>query len=407
MIFTNFAPNEELDDALISLKTLFAPGRWQKGKEITKVKNKIESFFPGYESFLYLSGRAALYQLLKSLQLTAGSEVIVQAFTCEAVVLPIIAAGLKPIYIDINPEDFSLNFSLLRSQKNKNTRVIILQHTFGIVPEKRLAILELAKKNNLFVIEDLAHGFDIDSTLKQPSVNSAFLLSFGRSKMISSVFGGAVLTKNRRIINSLRSASRNMDRPTAGFMIKAFLYKPLAVLIKSTYDLIIGKIIHRLTNSLNLLIPEITRKEKTGSFDNLLNKNYPNGLAVLLLNQLEKIDLTSALRKKTIKLYHEFIVKNPHLQFYLTVNRPIVRMPLLVKYRNQIMLRFLRKNIQIGNWYQQAVAPKGLSLDKVFYKKGSCPIAEKICSEIINLPTLVNQKESYRILSSLKSILQI
>src|SRR3989344_4757155 len=104
MISTDFAPNEAWDDAWISLKNLFQPWLWKKGEECQSIKQKLVSkLFPnnhiGIDRAkmvnLFLSGRSALYYLLQSINLPKGSEVLVQAFTCEAVVLPIIGLGLK------------------------------------------------------------------------------------------------------------------------------------------------------------------------------------------------------------------------------------------------------------------------------------------------------------------------
>ena len=288
MISTDFAPNESWDDAWLSLKLLFQPWRWKNGNEIVQAKNKIlESLNVSCLMFhvsFFLTGRAALYHLLKSLNLPSGSEILVQAFTCEAVVLPILANNLKPIYVDIEAKTFSMNPIDLTNKITGKSRVLILQHTFGLTPDQRNGIIKLVRKHNLVLIEDIAHTIK-NMASKQSKTSDFYLLSFGRSKALSSVFGGAIVTSDNKIANRLLKEEENLKFPSYGFILRLLLYKPVSMIIKSTYDLIIGKIIHKIINIFHLIVPEITGNEKRGEFDQILNKAYPNVLAVLLLHQ--------------------------------------------------------------------------------------------------------------------------
>ncbi|MFN4213080.1 MAG: hypothetical protein ACK4FL_03940, partial [Microgenomates group bacterium] len=76
MISCDFAPNEGWDDAWISSQLLFQPWRWLYGKEIKKVKQKIFKLFQisnlKFKIAFFLTGRGALYNLLKSLNLKEG-----------------------------------------------------------------------------------------------------------------------------------------------------------------------------------------------------------------------------------------------------------------------------------------------------------------------------------------------
>jgi len=416
MINLNFAPNENFSDALTSVLLLFQPWRWKKGKELQQIKSLILKIFLNVSRStlyvtryklhvsLFFSGRSALYHLLKNLNLKQGDEVLIQAFTCEAVVLPIVALKLKPVFVDIEKESFSINPIDLEKKLSKKSKVIILQHTFGITPSQREKVLYIIKKNNLLLIEDIAHGIKNSNVKNQISKikNHFYLLSFGRSKSLSSVFGGAIVTNNKKIAKKLNSL--NLPYPSYSMIFQLLLYKPIVFLIKLTYNFYLGKFLHFLAQKFNLLIPEITKKEKAGEYDNFFDKKYPNALAILLLNQFKRFEKIQNQRKKIVNFYLKKL--NNVKPSILYIKNPLIRFPLLIENRDKIWENLSKKSISLGRWYNSPVAPKGFPLNRVGYKWGSCPAAEEICQKIINLPTTdIKLEEAKNLVDTLNDVL--
>jgi dTDP-4-amino-4,6-dideoxygalactose transaminase len=412
-IFTDFATNEDWDDAWLSLKILMQPWRWNDKNAILEVKKYILEYLKIKDSkiHLFFTGRFALYHLLKSLNLKEGSEILVPAFTCEAVVLPIIALGIKPVYVDIEKNTYSFDCNTLKSSISKKTHALLIQHTFGLRPLYQDKIIEFAVKNGLVVIEDLAHGFfhyrmpdQIKKVLKKKNINYYLLLSFGRNKSVSSVFGGAIVSFNKKTDQKLEKILQTLPSLSYSMIIKLLFYKPIVFLIKKTYSFIIGKALHFFSNGLNLLIPEITKKEKHGLLDHSFNRQYPPTLAWLLKHQLEKSQIINNRRKEAVNLYLKNLksdARNQVLNLYF--NQPLIRFPILVKNRNRILDFFAKKGIYLGKWYDQPVAPKELPLVRVGYQHGSCPIAEQVCQQIINLPTNITLTQAKKIVELLKN----
>jgi len=399
MISTDFAPNESRDDAWQSIKMMLQPWRWKQGPSLKQVDWQIHQLFANDHATWFLAGRSALYHLLKALNLPSGSKILVQGYTCEAVVLPIIALGLRPVYIDIETESFSLNEHDFNKKLSDDCRVIIIQHTYGLTPKYREQIIQQAIGKKLIIIEDLAHGWD--RNLVQSSnfkVQNYFcLLSFGRSKSLSSVFGSAILTNNKPIANVLDNFSKTLQYPRQLFILKCLLYKPISYLIKLTYEVYVGKFIHYLARRLNLLIPEITPQEKLGNYNIVFDKQYPNALAHLLSYQLNKFDQTTATRQKIVNYYSGVFKKNAQKEKWH--NKALTRYPLIIDNRNQVLEKAKAKHIYFGQWYNQPIAPKQLDLNKVGYKIGSCPIAEDVCKKIINLPTNISLNNAQKIVN--------
>ncbi|MEI6532227.1 MAG: aminotransferase class I/II-fold pyridoxal phosphate-dependent enzyme [Candidatus Roizmanbacteria bacterium] len=398
MISTDFAPNESGDDAWLSFKLIFQPWRWLKGKETKRLRKEISHFFETDNSNeelyvnLFLSGRGALYCLLQTLTIPKGSAILIQGFTCEAVVLPIRSLGYTPIFIDIDPNSYSMSMNDLKKKCTPNAKVLILQHTFGITPD-RTNILKFAQDHNITVIEDLAHGFDTEE-LKNNFGNSIKLLSYGRSKAISSVFGGAIVTSSEMIAKLLTEQENILAYPNYLQIMQILWYKPLTVFIKSSYDIFIGKLFHLLLNNTGILPREISSKEKNGNFDYAFAKQYPNVLSILLLHQLEKFNLSTKKRIQSVLIYQNYFNNN----FLVSNNPALIRYPIITDDRIKLLKRAQKKHIYLGKWYDQVIGPKGLNMAKVGYTLGDCPIAEDICEKIVNLPALVSKKEAERII---------
>ncbi len=390
MIFTDFAPNETVEDAKAGLTMLLRPWKWRNGEYTARAKRRIKHlFFPTKASIsLFLTGRAALYTLLKTLELPHGTFVLVPAFTCEAVILPILAVGHTPIYVDINKEDFSFQMEDLKKKYSDRCKILLLQHTFGITPMHRDEIINFAKEKNIIVIEDVAHGFQ--PQLFKKNISSFVLLSFGRSKSFSSVMGGAIVTTNSTIGKKIAENERLLNHPSWTVLLRIALYKPLTYAIRATYDIYFGKILHIVARNLGLIGNEISQKEKNGTFDSSFVATYPNIAAFLLLIQLRTFNDVSNKRNIIAKFF------TTKLQSYATL--PINRFPYLSTSRAQLLETARKRNILLGNWYTQPVAPPPIKLENVKYIKGSCPKAESICDQIVNLPLRISRAQAHQII---------
>lgn len=403
MISTDFAPNETLDDALTSLATLIRPWKWKKGNDIQRVKKSILTLLKakGQNIHFFLTGRAALFHYLQQLNLPKNAEIIIPGFTCTAVVLPILANKLKPIYADIDTQTFSPTRDTIASKITNHTKAIIIQHTFGIPPH-RDEILKLAQKHNLVVIEDLAHGFD-RRIFHKDTWQTVKLLSFGRSKALSSFFGGAIITTDKTISKQLETREKKFPPPSYSFIFRGLLYKPFSLLIKTTYNIGIGKIIHFILNKTGFISREINRQEKAGEYSPKFDKTYPNACAALLNNQMKKLRKMQKQRGIITKYYHDFFsLVEDSWKIHIEKNTPLTRYPVKITNRTQIIEKMKKIGLYVGTWYTQPVAPKGVSLTKMKYPHGSCPVAEEVCENIINLPTLISKEQAKKIIEFMR-----
>src|SRR5260221_6263152 len=105
-IHPGLAPNLRFVDAQMALRLLLKPWNYGKGTETQKLEKWFAEIYEE-DAYSFASGRGALYAVLLALGIGKDDEVIVEGFTCIAVVDAILAIGAQPVYVDIQ-KDFTM-----------------------------------------------------------------------------------------------------------------------------------------------------------------------------------------------------------------------------------------------------------------------------------------------------------
>ena len=396
MISISLSPNVFARDIFASLKMLFLPWQWQQGKYEEKFKQQFSQYFlsSGTKSptiYLTNSGRSALYLILQSLNIKQGDEILLQAFTCNAVSNPILWSKANPVYVDIS-DDYNMDINDLEKKITKNSKAIIVQHTFGI-PAKIEQIIKIAREHNLIVIEDCAHALGQELNGKKlGTFGDISFFSFGRDKIISSVYGGCIL-ENKKILN-LKSKISNLSYPSRLWILQQLLHPILMSVILPFYDIPfkgngIGKWVLVLLQKSRVLSKAVSYKEKQGQKPNLFPARLANALSYLALIQFNYLEQFNTHRRKLVKFYNSEL-KNYTEYLILNTKYLLLRFPIKRKNAKQIIKQARKKGILLGDWYNIAIAPDDTNLDKMKYYKGLCPNAEKLSQQTLNLPTNPN-----------------
>lgn|SRR4030043_1232045 len=405
LIAISLSPNTEKKDIFLALKLIFSPWKWLKGKKIEELEAAFRHYFKIKFAVSFKNGRSAEYAILKSMGVKNGDEVLIQAFTCVVVPNPILWLGAKPVYVDFEEESLNMDPRDLKKKITAKSKVIIVQHTFG-KPAKIKQIMDIAKNNKLFLIEDCAHSLGAQTANKKlGTYGDAAFFSFGRDKVISSVFGGIAITNNNQIGQKLLKIKQKANFPSR-FWVFQQLFHPIAFsFILSLYNFLgLGKVILFGLQKIGLLSRAVSPEEKmTQQPKNFLTK-LPNALASLALFQFQRLEEFNQKRRKISDVYRKRLV--------LQKLKPLVRVPGEIDMRYTLisqeagnLLEFAKKRgILLGDWYQQIIDPKGVNLKKAGYVWGSCPAAEKIAKNVINLPTYPRMKikEAEKVVNLLK-----
>jgi len=396
----------------LAFKLSFQPWRWkasEKGKEQSdKILGQEFTKLLGVKyAFAFNSGRSALMAILDALGLEKGSEVLLQAFTCNAVPNPVMWTGLKPVYVDCREDDFNIDVDDLERKITPKSKVVIVQHTFGL-PADLDRVLEVCKKHNLILIEDCAHAFG--ATYKGKTVGTfgkAAFFSFSRDKVISSVYGGMVVTNDERLAQKIKEFQEKIGYPSR-FWIRQQLLHPVAMnwKILPTYR-IFGKYLLVLSQWLHVLSKAVHWKEKRGMKPEYFPKRMPNALTILALHQLKKLDRFNAHRKEIAQKYYEGLGGTSFVLPEKFEGRENIFLRFAVKHprAHEIIKKAWAQNLLIGDWYTSPLAPQDTRLEKFGYQRGSCPSAEHLAQITLNLPTHTNiqEKEVQKIIEFIKN----
>lgn len=155
------------------------------------------------------NGTDALQLALRALDIGEGDEVITVAFTFVATTESIGIVGAKPVFIDIDPDTFNIDVKLLESKITPKTKAILPVHLYG-QPADMDTILEVAKKYNLYVIEDCAQAIGAEYKGKKVgSFGDIGCFSFFPTKNLGAFGDGGMITTNSEFLAKRLTALRN------------------------------------------------------------------------------------------------------------------------------------------------------------------------------------------------------
>jgi len=315
------------------------------GEELKKCEKNIADFCGIEYAIGVNSGTDALFLSLKALGIGDGDEIITTPFTFIATAEAIANTGARPVFADIEPDTFNIDPVCIESNITEKTKAIIPVHLFGQSSNMK-EIMKIARKHNLYVIEDAAQSFGAEYKNKKTGTIGDFgCFSFFPSKNLGCCGdGGAVVTNNKKLASNLRMLKNHGSSPSEKYK-----------------NIILG-----------------------------VNSRLDNIQAAFLNVKLKHLNRWNSRRVKAAKIYARLLkdvsfVKIPSASFdgSHTFNQYTIRVK--DNKRNELA-SFLKENsIPTMIYY-----PMPLHLQEAFhcleYEKGDFPVSEQASSEVLSLP---------------------
>jgi UDP-2-acetamido-2-deoxy-ribo-hexuluronate aminotransferase len=317
-----------------------------KGPEVNLLEASLAEALHVEHCISCANGTDALQLSLMALDLNPDDEVIVPAFTYIAPVEAIALLRLKPVFVDVDPETFNIDVSLIEAAITSKTKAIIVVHLYGQCAAME-ALVALAKKHKLHVIEDNAQSIMADylfsngSSAKAGTIGIIGITSFFPSKNLGAYGdGGALMCNDEKLSKTIRAMANHGQEEK---------YKHNRIGINSRLDSIQAAI---LNVKLKYLSKYISNRQKTAEL-------YDEALKGVKGLQLPERSPSST------HVFHQYTIK--------------------VEKRNKLQ-EYLKEQGIASMIYYPLPAHLQPAYSYLNYKEGDFPVAEELCDQVLSLP---------------------
>lgn len=334
-------------------------GKWGNpdcGEEVAKFEREFAGYCGSKYAITCVNGSVSLRLALIACGVRAGDEVIVPPYTFITTASSVIECNCVPVFVDIDPETYNISPAAIEAAITPRTKAIIAVHFGGLACDMD-AIMDIAARHNLRVIEDAAHAHGAEYKGKKlGSIGHVGSFSFQSSKNLTSGEGGIVITDDDELYAMMHSL-RNVGRIEGGQWYEH--YNPGCNYRITQMQAVL------LSAQLKRLEEQTRRRNENGL--------YLNGL-------LEKIDGISPLARTehiTMHCYHIYIFKYDASRFG---NLP----------KDEFAAMLAAEGVPSFKGYPQPLYKQPLFQNKNFmcyaipdtvdYTSVHCPVAEQACN---------------------------
>lgn len=207
-----------------AVNAVLRSGNLVQGAVVKQLEDRFAEMIGTRHAIAVNTGTAALHLALLAHGIGPGDEVITSPFTFVATGNSILYCGARPVFVDISPDTFNLDPSLIEAKITRRTRAIMPVHLYGH-PADMDAIGDIARRYGLAIIEDAAqaHGAAIGD--RRVGTFGTACFSFYATKNITTAEGGMVTTDSDEIADQLRLLRSHGARERYHHEILGFNYR--------------------------------------------------------------------------------------------------------------------------------------------------------------------------------------
>lgn len=318
------------------------------GPAVKEFQSDLEKYLHVKNVIPCANGTDALQIAMMALGLKPGDEVITTSFTYVATAEVIGLLGLTPVLVDAYPDTFTIDVKALEKAITPKTKAIVPVHLYGQCADME-AIMQIAKKNNLFVIEDVAQALGSDyisadgTKAKAGTIGTIGCTSFFPSKNLGCYGdGGAIYTNDDELAKKCRMIAHHGER------------------IKYVHD-VLG-----------------------------VNSRLDSIQAAVLKIKLKHLDEYAAARNHAADYYDKAFANNSKIKTPFRSKNSTHVFHQYTMTLNGIDRDKLRDHLASKDIPSMIYYPIPLHMQKAFksdlYKEGAFPVTEKLCANVLSLP---------------------
>lgn len=376
----------DLDDVRIARACLRDPAGWSDVEPVLRFQNEFARWNGSRHAFAFMGGRVALSACLYALGLGHGDEVVLPGYTCVVVPNALKFADVTPVYCDIELETYGPDVASVEAAITPRTRAILLHHLYGLVCRDYEALLDLAKRRGLAVIEDCAHATGAE--YRGVRVGNGGTLAFYSSeqtKVFSTIQGGVAATNDDALASRIREFWDRCPDPGAGRMdallrnliIQYYSYKHA----QRWWLGDVMEIVHGAPELISTT-PDEMRGQRPADYG--CRMGAPT--ALLGSNQLRKLDAYNARRRQTARRWDDWCASHGHAPAkVIPDSSPVyLRYPVMVEPERKKDVSWGRRElgVDVGVWFRGSIHPIDGCLPGL-------PRAAAAVASCVNLPCLL------------------
>ncbi len=375
---------EEADKAVLDV---LHSAQYIMGQNVKEFEKEFAKFIDVKEAVSVANGTDALILALKALGIKEGDEVITTSYTFFATAEAIGFVGAKPVFVDVDLATYNMIPEKIEEKINEKTKAIIAVHIFG-QPCPMDKVNEIAKKHNVYVVEDAAQAVNASYKGKKiGTLSDIACFSFFPTKNLGCAGdGGMVVTNNEDlavILRALRVHGSGENGQKA--------YNLLNDIDEEVQEDAADQTVYNPLKYYNYLIGHNSRLDEIQ--------------AAILRIKLRKIEDWTNRRIEMAKRYDEaFKDADLVIPAVQENGKHVYHLYILQSERREELTAFLReKGIATGTYY-----PVPMHLQKVFrdlgYKEGDLPNAEYLSKRTFAIPLFaeLTQEEQDEIIAAIK-----
>ncbi len=367
------------------------------GQQIHEFQDELSQYLGSPNVTTYGAARMALYVLLKAMGLREGDEIILPGYNCIVIPNAIRFAGLHPVYVDIRESDLNIDPDLVERAITPRTRAVIVQHTFG-VPADMDALADICSRRGLPLIEDCAHalGAELDGR-KLGTMGYAGFYSTEATKMLSTEKGGILVTTDAPLAARIEATYRELPFRNPAYellMAKRFIMRGWSERGAIQFPVSLLRILDFKSGLRRMArIERYDADDYAAELAGRRAEPYPCKLSAVMsvagLGQLRRIDRDIEHRRMLARELEQILpaAGAQVLEYDRTRGRPSwVRFPFIVDDPALWATRLTECGLKPGVWLNDPCHPRGSNGEFAMYRRGSCPVAERVSQRILNVP---------------------
>lgn len=202
----------EVDAAILNV---IENAQFISGPDVSAFQKELENYLQVKHVIPCANGTDALQIAMMALGLKSGDEIITPSYTYIATTEVMALLGLTPVFVDVVADTFCIDVSKIESAITSKTKAIVPVHLYGQAADMD-AIMDIAKKHNLYVIEDNAQAIGCDythrdgTTSKTGTIGTIGCTSFFPSKNLGCYGdGGAICTNDEKLAVAMKQIANH------------------------------------------------------------------------------------------------------------------------------------------------------------------------------------------------------